>query len=111
MAASLNNSAWLEWMSRLMGRGSQPLYAATLPPDHYHCILDELPFHLIPCSALARVDQSRGLEGPWFLNPGCAFSNDSKLPESIASQQDLLSRFAMQGTVAWVTNSATESIL
>jgi hypothetical protein len=102
MAASMNNSAWLEWMGNLMGGVSRPQFAATLPPDRYHCVLDELPLHLIPRAP----DTSLGLgnsAGAWSLNPACTISTDGEVPNSVALPPDLVSGFALQGTVAWVT--------
>jgi hypothetical protein len=34
-------------MESLMG-GPRQTYAATFPPDRYHCLLEELPLHLVP---------------------------------------------------------------
>jgi hypothetical protein len=61
MASSLNNPAWWEWMTTLMGGVSLRSNAATLPPDRFYCLLDELPLHLIPQSSLrsSRVQQNR----------------------------------------------------
>ena len=62
MASSLDNSAWLQWMTTLMGGVSRQSYAATFPPDRFYCLLDELPLHLIPQRAL-RVIAASGKSG------------------------------------------------
>jgi len=83
-----------------MGGGSRQTYAATLPPDRFYCLLDELPLHLIPRHA-ASLLHARD-EHPLFLNPDCAICSDGQLPDELAAHRDLLSGFALQGTIAWV---------
>ena len=115
MASSLNNSAWLEWMASLMGACtegvSRQTYAATLPPDRFYCLLDELPLHLVPREAQRRLRVQEVRERPLYLNPDCIFCADGEVPEELASRADLLSGFALQGTVAWVRNRATGNLL
>src|SRR5947199_4793553 len=108
MAASMNNSAWLEWMENLMGGVSQPRFAATLPPDRYHCVLDELPLHLVPRDMPA--DRGTREEGPWYLNPACSLSEEEELPDFIEPRRELVSGFAFRGTIAWVRNAAMDSV-
>jgi len=110
MASSLNNTAWLDWMTTLMGGVSRHTYAATLPPDRFYCLLDELPLHLIPQRsrrALSRRDERQ----PLFLNPECKVCPAEQSPDEFASRQDLLSGFALQGTMAWVRNPVSGSLL
>lgn len=120
MATSLNNPAWLEWMTTLVG-GSSPAeltrggvsrqnYAATLPPGLFYCLLDELPLHLIPRRVfrlLQRPDDRQNL----FLNPDCIVCTGGQLPEELVSGKELLAGFAMQGTMAWVRSAATGNLL
>ncbi len=105
MAASLNNSAWLQWIERLMGGVSQPRYAATFPPNRFHCLLDDLPLQLVPRPALDGLDHTSN-EGPWCFNPACTLLTAAELPDLLSGHEDLLSKFALQGTIAWVRNDA-----
>ncbi|HZC23959.1 MAG TPA: hypothetical protein VE866_11520 [Candidatus Binatia bacterium] len=110
MASSLNNSAWLEWMAGLMGGGSRQSHAASFPPNRFYCLLDELPLHLIPrwsCSAGRLHDRTQMLD----LNPDCTLCSDGQLPAEVAAQKELVSRFALQGTIAWVRDAATGCLL
>jgi hypothetical protein len=108
MAASLNNSDWVEWMTTLMGGGSRQTYAATLPPDRFYCLLDDLPLHLIPRPARSRVPirDKRQL----FLNPACMICSANELPEELADRKEDFAAFAPQETIAWVRD-ATGSLL
>ena len=109
MASSINNSAWLEWMAGLMGGVSRQTYSATFPPDRFYCLLDELPLHLVPGPALAARSQQAGRE--LLLNPDCRLYAGEELPEELASQRELLSAFALQGTVAWLRDATTSSLI
>ena len=94
----------------MMGGGSRQRHAATFPPDRYYCLLDELPLHLIPRWALSagRVrDRSQAL----VLNPDCTLRSDGHLPDEMASQKEVVSGFALQGTIAWVRDEATGCLL
>jgi hypothetical protein len=109
MASSLNNPAWLQWMATVMGdlsqaEGSQAGmsqkgvsrrdYAATLPPDRFYCLLDELPLHLIPQRTLRWLRVQENKHRPLYLNPECFFCTAGELPDELASQQALFSGFA-----------------
>src|ERR1043166_1946284 len=110
MASSVNNSAWLEWMTALMGGVSRQTATATFPPDRFYCLLDELPLHLLPQSALGLLrlgEDGRDL----YLNPECILCPGEQIPESLAANKELLSRFALQGTIAWVPGCAGGSLL
>jgi hypothetical protein len=109
MASSINNSAWLDWMAQLMGGVSRQTCAATFPPDRFYCLLDELPLHLVPRPALAVKSQDVGRD--LFLSPECRLNTGEALPEEVASQQELLSAFALQGTIAWVHDANTSSLM
>lgn len=109
MAAPVNNPAWLEWMARLMGEMSRHSYAATFPPDHFYCLLDELPLHLIPRRARGGL-RSHNNE-PLFLNSQCMLCPAGHLPPGLGPEQKALSAFALQGTIAWVRDSATANLL
>ncbi len=111
MASSVDNSAWLKWVTTLMGGVSRQAYAATLPPDRFYCLLDELPLHLIPQRVISSLHLQEGRHRPLYLNPECILCPAGQLPEEFASQRELLSGFAVQGTVAWVRDSASGSLL
>ena len=106
---SSGNSAWLDWMESLMGGVSRQSYAATFPPDHFYCVLDELPLHLIPQPALAALRRGDDRQTDLVLNPDCIFSSGGELPQEFSEQRDLFSKFALQGTIAWVRNGAAGS--
>ena len=120
MASSLinaaNNPAWLQWMSTLMGEASgtevsRHTYAATLPPDRFYCLLDELPSHLIPQRARKALQLQPGQHRTLYLNPGCILCSNGQLPDQLASSKDHLSRFALQGTIAWVRNPEAGALI
>jgi hypothetical protein len=137
MTNTTNNPAWLEWMTTLMGEVSQAelshkgtseeglsregvsrrTYAATLPPDLFYCLLDELPLHLVPRSAFKALHlqqkhlQQKDDQQPLYLNPDCIFCSGGRLPEELAARKELFSGFALQGTMAWVRNPATRNLL
>jgi hypothetical protein len=107
MASSLNNPAWLEWMETLMGGAPRQSHAATLSPSRFHCVLDELPLHLVPLHArhLLRPDEVRGQR--LQLNPHCSLCLAQELPSEIKDTA-LVSGFAREGAVAWVRDPARQ---
>jgi hypothetical protein len=120
MASSLintaNNPAWQEWMTTLMGEVSggavsRQTYATTLPPDRFYCLLDELPLHLIPQRFLKTLQVQDGRDQSLYLNPDCILCAHGQLPDELAHRKDGFSRFVLQGTIAWVRDPATGSLL
>jgi hypothetical protein len=109
MATHVNNSAWLEWMASLLGAGSRPAQTAALPPGQFHCLLDELPLHLIPRWQLRRLLREDGSE-PLFLNPKCFLLAAGEVPAELEQKPDLLRNFHWQRTVAWVRDAATSCL-
>jgi hypothetical protein len=95
----------MEWIESLMGGVSRQVYAATFSPDRYYCLLDELPLHLVPCRA--RQIQL-GMAGSFVLNPECVLAFGEELPEELQPKRGLLAGLALQGTTAWVRDSAGE---
>ena len=98
-------------MAGLMGGGSRQSQAATFPPDRFYCLLDELPLHLIPRYAVCASRRGHGQPGALVLNPDSTLCSDGQLPEEMCSQRELVSGFALQGSVAWVRDSATRCLL
>ena len=92
-----------------MGGVSRQTCAATFPQDRFYCLLDELPLHLVPRPASAVKSQDAGRD--LFLNPECGLYTGEALPEEVASQKEVLSAFAMRGTVAWVRDANTGSLV
>src|SRR5260370_41791594 len=116
MASSVDNQAWLQWMTTLRGEvsGQGPgvsrrSYAATLPPDRFYCLLEELPLHLIPQRFLrsSRIQPDR--HQPLYLNPECIWCTAGQFPDELASAP--LSGFAVQGTTAWGRSRATGNLI
>jgi hypothetical protein len=46
-----------------------------------------------------------------YLNPECVLCTGGQLPEELASCKELLSGFALHGTIAWVRSAATGNLL
>jgi hypothetical protein len=111
MASSADNSAWLKWVTTLLGGVSRQTYAATFSPDRFYCLLDELPLHLIPRRFLRLLQQKEDPYRSLYLNPHCVLSPAEQVPPALVSQKELLSGFATEGTIAWVRGSTTESPL
>lgn len=90
-----------------MGGVSRQTTAATFPPDHFYCLLDELPLHLIP----QRFRKMLRVESPCklHLNPECSLYSAGRAPGDIPS--GLLSRFARLGTIAWICEKKAGSCL
>ena len=93
-----------------MGGASRQTHTATLPPDRFYCLLDELPLHLLPQSALKSLRFADGIRRPLYLNPECLLCPAGQVPEKLVPQKELLAGFALQHTIAWVRNPATGSL-
>lgn len=98
-------------MTALMGGGSRQSHAATFPPDRFYCLLDELPLHLIPQPALRTLRERTRSNQPLFLNPDCVLCSAGELPNELHRVSEIFSRFALQGTIAWVRDPASGSLL
>ena len=94
-----------------MGVGSRQTHTATLPPGQFHCLLDELPLHLIPWRQLQSQCWWQNLPpNQLFLNPQCSVLHPGRLPAELEPYRHLLGNFNLQGTVAWVRDPATGSL-
>ena len=110
MASSINNSGWLEWVAGLMGGASRQNYSATFPPDRFYCLLDDLPFHLVPGAAWA-AQRNRSEGRDLCLNPDCQLHAAGELPQELRSQPELGSVFPLEGAIAWVRDTGTGSLI
>jgi len=135
MINTANNPAWLEWMTTVMSRRpasalrlpeaesrrprgepsqegvSRHTYAATLPPDRFYCLLDELPLHLVPRRVINSLRLQEDGNQPLYLNPQCVLCPTGRLPDELSSCPEVQAGFALQGTIAWVRSSATGNLL
>jgi hypothetical protein len=109
MASQVRDTGWLEWIASLMGVGPRQTQTATLPPGQFHCLLDELPLHLIPQRQLERLSSHIPCE-ELFLNPRCSVLSAGQVPVELEPHRQMLENFNLQGTVAWVRDPATGSL-
>ena len=92
-------------MERLLAT-SGPETGSALPPARFYCRLDGQPDHLVPESFL-RDQAWEGLAGrQLFLNPRCRMAKDSYLPPPVAANKGLLEKFALEGSIAWISDPA-----
>lgn len=89
-----------------MGGVSRTAEAAAFPPDRFYCLLDELPLHLIPRLVRQTLHRRSQDAQTLILNPECLITSGAQLPEELAHSADLLSGFALQGTIAWVRSTS-----
>jgi hypothetical protein len=106
MAASIENPYWLGWLSSLVVEQDLTPPAA-FAPAKFFCLLNDLPLHLLPHREQCALPGERVL----FVNPCCSFAPAPILPEEVRESSALLSGFALQGNMAWITNPATGALL
>jgi hypothetical protein len=111
MASPVKDAVWLEWIAGLMGLGSRQTETATMPPGQFHCLLDELPLHLIPQQFGLRAQRWDNGERQMFFNPQCSVLPPGQVPEELEQHRDLLSNFNLRRTIAWVRDAGTGSLL
>jgi hypothetical protein len=108
MATQLKDTAWLEWIAGLMGVGSRQTLTAALPPGQFHCLLDELPLHLVPRRQLRAWCWWMDFSAEQLVvNPECFVLRGGQVPDELEPHRDLLENFYLRGTVAWVRDAAT----
>lgn len=90
-----------------MGAESRQTLTATLPPGQFHCLLDELPLHLISRQFASRLSEC---SGQLFLNPLCSVLPPGTVPAELEEHRYLLKNFNFQRPVAWVRDPATNSL-
>jgi hypothetical protein len=112
MATQVNNTAWLEWIEALMKRGaeSRTSQAAALPPDLFHCLLDELPLHLISQRQLRSLHNARLSDQPLFLNPHCSILPPGQIPQELRDQPHLFEKFASNTAIAWIRDPLFDAV-
>jgi hypothetical protein len=111
MASQVKDTAWLEWITGLMGVGSRQRHSATLPPGQFHCLLDEMPLHLIPQRPLESQCWWRNPpHKQLFLNPQCSVLPPGQVPAELELHRHLLENFSLQESVAWVRDPAAGSL-
>ena len=94
-----------------MGGALRQTATAALPSDRYYCLLDELPLHLIPQSRRRSSRLGDDRAQPLSLNPDCIICSAEHTPPEFESCKDLLSGFALQGTMVWVRHPVSRSPL
>ena len=93
-----------------MGAAPRRWPTAVLPPQQFHCLLDELPLHLIPQRHFDRECLRHSLSEPLFLNRECLVLPAGDVPADLEAHRELLQGFSLQSTVAWVRDPATSSL-
>jgi len=93
-----------------MGVGSRQTLTATLPPGQFHCLLDELPLHLIPQRHFESANWPQQSHELLFLNPQCSVLPPGQVPAELEPHRHLLKNFYLQGAVAWVRDPAMTSL-
>jgi hypothetical protein len=110
MDSQVNNAAWLEWVSTLLGGASRQQCAATFHPDQFYCYLDELPLHLIPAGASTAALSLSSERRHLHINPRSRLLSGGATPEEF-TLAECPRNFAVQGTMAWVQQPVTDSWL
>src|SRR5580704_1616985 len=89
MASQVKDAAWLEWIAGLVRAESRQTQTTTLHPDRFHCLLDELPLHLIPQRSLG-LQLPESVDESLFLNPQCSIFPPGRAPAELESHSFLL---------------------
>src|SRR5437667_10311028 len=109
MAAPVTNSEWLAWLARLVSAAEDRRCVPAYPADQFHCLLDELPWHLVPQSFSPSLRSLAERREGLVLNPECEILCGTHLPEELSAQYDMLKDFALAGAIAWVRNLRPDS--
>ncbi len=91
-----------------MGVGPRRTLTAMLPPGQFHCLLDELPLHLVPEKWLRR--RQNVSDRSLLLNPDCVVLSAGQLPEELEPKRELLENFNLRGKIAWVRDPAVGAL-
>jgi len=93
-----------------MGSGSRQTHAATMPPEQFYCLLDELPLHLITRRQLDFYLPHDRADQPLFLNPECSILSAGQVPPELEPLRHSVNNFCLKGTVAWVRDPVAGSV-
>lgn len=86
-----------------MGAGPRRTHTAALPPDQFHCLLDELPLHLIPQREFdLELWRSTLSDRQLIFNPQCSVLAAGQVPEELKPLKHSLQGFCLESTLAWV---------
>jgi len=96
-------------MAGLTGAGPRETQTAALSPEKFHCLLEELPLHLIPRHSRDRCSPDAN-ERRLFLNPECMLTSGGRIPAELKSNLDSLRDFELQETIAWVRAPETRAL-
>jgi len=80
-----------------------------LSPDKFHCLLDELPLHLVPRRSWHR-ESAGSRENDWKINPACVILQRGEIPPALEDRAQLLQSFSLETATAWVRDPATGSL-
>jgi hypothetical protein len=109
MASQVRASS-IDRIAELLGIASRQRFTAMLPGNRFHCLLDELPFHLIPSRALDREQAHCLLSQSLFLNPLCSVLPAGHVPTELQSHAELTAGFALECPIAWVSDPGVGTI-
>jgi hypothetical protein len=110
MASPVTNSEWLAWVARLVSARPDQRCAPAYPADQFHCLLDELPWHLVPQSFSPSLRSLAERREGFVFNPACEVLCGTHLPQELSPQYDTLQGFARQGAIAWVRKRRPDSL-
>lgn len=77
-----------------------------LPSEKFHCLLDEMPLHLVPCRAPDRKWFAGEFSQPLIFNPDVSVLPAGEMPEEFETRRELLDGFYLEGPIAWVRDPA-----
>jgi hypothetical protein len=80
------------------------------PPDRFHCLLDELPLHLVPRRQFSALRSQFDPRQNLCLNPQMTILPPGQIPDELISSQEALENFALPGAIAWVRDLASGSL-
>lgn len=97
-------------MAKLTGTASRQRHTAALPTGKFHCLLDELPLHLIPADILGLKSPEDMPSQPLSLSPNCSILPAGEIPSQFQARGNLLEGLYLNCPVAWLCEPSTNSI-
>lgn len=107
----MNDTAWVEWITSLVEGMPRQAKTAAFPPNRFYCLLDEPMIHLVRQSLRRSLHEQADTDEPLHVNPKCIIAPAAEIPEELVQQKEVLAGFALQGTIAWVRDEMTQSLL